>query len=366
MKRILILTAAFGEGHNAAARNLQAAFEHLYPNQVQVIVHDLFANCYGFLNDATRNAYLSIVNYLPQVWDVLYYWLDRSATLQNFTASPGIMRSAFKKILNAFQPDLIISVYPTYPILLRDCLNSKPLPFLNVAIVTDSITVNSIWHRTPCDYFFVPNSLTADLLQRRGVKIESLQALGFPVSLVFSQLQNLEPPSEKKRLLFMINSRHRQALQVVQKLLQHDHLEMTITCGKHSSLRKSFQKLCERHDNRCQILGWTPEIPRLLRTHHVVLSKAGGATTQEAIAAQCPMIVNQVVPGQEEGNFELLRRYDAGYFAAQPETISQCVNEIFANRAQRWQELRQNISRLSRPRASLDIAEFLWEKLQSR
>ncbi|MEZ5404842.1 MAG: galactosyldiacylglycerol synthase [Verrucomicrobiia bacterium] len=366
MKRILILTAAFGEGHNAAARNLQAAFEHLYPNQAQVIVHDLFASCYGFLNDITRNAYLSIVNDLPQVWDVLYHWLDRSSSLQNFMASPGIMRRAFKKILDTIKPDLIISVYPTYPILLRDCWDSKPFPFLNVTIVTDSITVNSIWHQAPCDYFFVPNSITADLLQRRGIKIESLQALGFPVSLFFSQLQNLEPPSNKKRLLFMINSRHRQALRVVQKLLEHDDLEMTITCGRHLSLFRSLQKLCEDHDNRCQILGWTPEIPRLLRTHHVVLSKAGGATTQEAIAAQCPMIVNQVVPGQEEGNFELLRRYDAGHFATQPEAISKWVNEIFANHAQRWQELRQNISRLSRPRASLDIAEFLWEKLQSR
>ena len=35
-------------------------------------------------------------------------------------------------------------------------------------------------------------------------------------------------------------------------------------------------------------------------------SKAGGATTQEAIAAKCPMIINQVVPGQEEGNARLI------------------------------------------------------------
>ena len=53
-------------------------------------------------------------------------------------------------------------------------------------------------------------------------------------------------------------------------------------------------------------------------THHVVVSKAGGATTQEAIAARCPMVVNQVVPGQEEGNCELLLRHGAGALATTP------------------------------------------------
>ena len=32
-------------------------------------------------------------------------------------------------------------------------------------------------------------------------------------------------------------------------------------------------------------------------THHAVVSKAGGATTPEAINALCPMVVSQVVPG---------------------------------------------------------------------
>jgi hypothetical protein len=61
--------------------------------------------------------------------------------------------------------------------------------------------------------------------------------------------------------------------------------------------------------------------PELLMSHHVVVSKAGGATTQEAIAARCPMIVNQVVPGQEEGNCELLLRHGAGALATTPEAV---------------------------------------------
>jgi processive 1,2-diacylglycerol beta-glucosyltransferase len=53
-------------------------------------------------------------------------------------------------------------------------------------------------------------------------------------------------------------------------------------------------------------------------SHHVVISKAGGATTREAIAARCPMLVSQIVPGQEEGNYELLRRHGVGALAETP------------------------------------------------
>jgi UDP-N-acetylglucosamine:LPS N-acetylglucosamine transferase len=31
---------------------------------------------------------------------------------------------------------------------------------------------------------------------------------------------------------------------------------------------------------------------------HLLISKAGGATVQETIAAKCPMIISQVVPGR--------------------------------------------------------------------
>jgi hypothetical protein len=62
-------------------------------------------------------------------------------------------------------------------------------------------------------------------------------------------------------------------------------------------------------------------------THHVVISKAGGATTQEAIAARCPMIVNQIVPGQEEGNYELLRRTGAGALATTPAAVIQSLRQ---------------------------------------
>ncbi len=85
-------------------------------------------------------------------------------------------------------------------------------------------------------------------------------------------------------------------------------------------------------------------------THHAVISKAGGATTQEAIAARCPMIVNQIVPGQEEGNYELLRRHGAGALAETPEAALELLRRLFEGRGRLWRVLARGASRRSRAR----------------
>ncbi len=86
-------------------------------------------------------------------------------------------------------------------------------------------------------------------------------------------------------------------------------------------------------------------------SHHLVIGKAGGATVQEAIAARCPMIVNQVIPGQEEGNAELISRGGLGAVAVRNREVAELVENAFANGASKWNEWRKNLKRVSKPDA---------------
>ena len=107
---------------------------------------------------------------------------------------------------------------------------------------------------------------------------------------------------------------------------------------------------------KADVLGWTDRIPELLMTHHVVISKAGGATTQESINALCPMVVSQIVPGQEEGNYELIRRNEAGVHARTPEEIVAVLQRAFAHEASLWRHWRANLGRIAQPAAARTIA----------
>ena len=97
----------------------------------------------------------------------------------------------------------------------------------------------------------------------------------------------------------------------------------------------------------------------MLHESHLLIGKAGGATVQETIAAACPMIINYVVAGQEEGNARLIVETNSGVIATSPREVIAQVKRAFADDAKQWREWSANISRLSKPRAALDIAEFL-------
>lgn len=68
MKKVLILTAGFGEGHNAAARNLRDALE-LASDDVKVEILDLLESAYGHLNTLVKSTYLKVIDYAPFVWN---------------------------------------------------------------------------------------------------------------------------------------------------------------------------------------------------------------------------------------------------------------------------------------------------------
>ncbi|NDJ15584.1 MAG: hypothetical protein EBY17_31175, partial [Acidobacteriia bacterium] len=66
-------------------------------------------------------------------------------------------------------------------------------------------------------------------------------------------------------------------------------LESALDQHSNDVLRRELESLAAERVSPTRILGWTDQIPSLLLSHHVVISKAGGATTQEALAARCPM-----------------------------------------------------------------------------
>ena len=84
-KRILILTASFGEGHNSAARGVRDGLARVAPNQTDVELRDLFVEAYGPINEFVRRSYLTLVNSAPRAWGPFIAGsIARQTTTQNF------------------------------------------------------------------------------------------------------------------------------------------------------------------------------------------------------------------------------------------------------------------------------------------
>jgi processive 1,2-diacylglycerol beta-glucosyltransferase len=363
MKKVLLLTAGFGEGHNAAARNVRDALE-LASEDVQAEVLDLFESSYGRFNTFVKKSYLGLVQYAPGVWGGMYKLLDSSELINRNLGGFTRLRNALSDILQQAQPDVVVSSYPVYAHVIQELFKDhSERPFKFITIVTDSITVNSAWFRAPSDFFCVPNEQTADVLRAGGVAEERIRVFGFPVSPQFMEAgpAELELPAKGavRRLLYIINTGKKKAGKAVERLLEIPGTRLTITVGHDADLKAELLERFKEQTDRVDVLGWTNQMPQLMRSHHLVISKAGGATTQEAIAARCPMIVNQVIPGQEEGNALLIQKLGLGAVVERNREVPDIIEEAFKHRAQLWSEWRANLARISRPDASMRIAELI-------
>ena len=361
MKKVLILTASFGEGHNTAARNIRDALEAL-DDEVVVEVLDLFALTYGRVHDLVRKLHLQVVQRTPRLWAEVYGWLDSSASFEGrFRMSR--LRDSLADIVEQYQPDCVVSTYPLYGHIVRDLYKDyAERPFRMITVVTDSISVNSLWYRAPSDFFCVANEMTSEVLKQGGVSPKIIRAYGFPVSPQFARndLPGIEPPGEDRELkiLYVINCGKRKAGVLLDRLADLPNVRLTITVGKDPELKSEVTKRAEDYLDRVIVLGWTNQMPELMRSHHLVISKAGGATVQETIAAQCPMVVNQVIPGQEEGNAELIQKLNIGAVTEGSKEVVSVIENAIAQDAQVWREWKRNLQKAAKPDAAFRIAEL--------
>jgi processive 1,2-diacylglycerol beta-glucosyltransferase len=374
--KILVCSAGFGEGHNTAARNLCTALLAESGGKVETRFVDLLAERHPRLNNVLRRGYLTLMNRAPGVWSKVYRLFDSAGRLESNLGAFNTLRTTLEQLLDREKPAALVATYPLYGYLLNAIAKrGGPADFLKVVVVTDSISINSIWYRCDADFFSVPNEETAAVLRAGGVAPEKVRVLGFPVEPRFAELEALptrpDPGGpEGRRVLYMINAGRLAAREVLRELLAIPDIALTVTVGRDDKLRATVERLIRVHRRAgmppVQVIGWTREVPALLASHHVLISKAGGATTQETIAAKCPMIISQVAPGQEEGNAQLLVDNHAGCLALTPARVGEAVRAAFADDARICRAWIQNIARLSRPQAARDNARFILDQIAAR
>ncbi len=368
-KKILILTAGFGEGHNTAAKNLKSAFESLEGEAVEVQVFDLLDGCYGVMNRMLRKTYAMAIDRAPRLWQHFYDFLDHSPHARSHLHTLTRLHAGMEKLLLNMDPDAVVSTYPLYNYVIDGIfLGKRPRRFHQVTVVTDSISVNSIWYRCHSDFYILPNEESAAILRENGIAESRIRTLGFPVSLQFERdlkkEEEISLKDRKPKILWIINAQRKKAPKLLKKLLDSQLWDLTVCAGRDPQFYKVLKKIIDRSGEKVELLGWTDQMAELMIQNDIVISKAGGATVQESIAAHCPMILTKVVPGQEEGNYELLQKNEAGICIEKWKEIPRQLELLFKEEGAVWNQWKKNIIQISKPGASREIARFVVQRIQ--
>lgn len=364
--RILIVTAAFGEGHNSAARNLAVALDAAGAvTQVSDPCLIGVPKITGIVNWGYRH----VTTHFPNIWARIYRSTDNCDFSHQRSPVMRWVESALGRLVAEFRPDAVISTYPLYPYFMTriSAASGEKTPVF--IVVTDSIEINAAWLRAKCERWLVTDPATRDAMIRKGLPAEKIVDTGFPVHPAFSRLVPVEASDGCMpfRILYFPTAqlaflrRHARAL-----LDASPEVRLTIILGRNvRPLYSRAKEIKDAYPGRVRLIGWTRKVPQLLNNHHLVIGKAGGATVHEAIAARCPMLIHHLVPGQEEGNLRLLEIIGGGHLAESPEALARSVTDLLADHATGWRTMKNALSRHGRNAGAIAAANFVLEQIRS-
>lgn len=360
--RILIVTAAFGEGHNSAARNLGLALEAA---GAVVRVCDPCLLGAPRLTALVNRGYRMVTTHFPRLWARIYKSTDRCDFSRQKSPVLRWPERALAGLIEEFRPTALVSTYPLYPYFMPHI--SAKIPVFTV--VTDSMEINAAWLRAPSDWWLVTDPSTREAMVRSGLAAEKIIDTGFPVHPGFSELSPVEPIDvcEPFRVLYFPTAKLPHIRRHARALLESSpSVRLTMVLGR--NLRRLYPKAREIKDaypGRVRLIGWTRKVPQLLSHHHLAIGKAGGATVHEAIAARCPMLIHHLVPGQEEGNLRLLESIGGGALADSPEELRRRVTGLLANHAAGWRAMKHALARHDRNSGAITAARFILDHISN-
>lgn len=365
--RILIVTAAFGEGHNSAARNLGLALDAA--GAVTRVSDPCLLGAPG-LTELLSRGYRMVTTRFPRIWAWIYKSTDRCDFNRSRSPVMRLPERALGTLIDEFNPTALVCTYPLYPYFLKRIPQGIDGTLPVFTVVTDSIEINAAWLRAPSDWWLVTDPLTRQEMVHKNLPAEKIIDTGFPVNPVFSKLPPIEAddPCDPFRVLYFPTAQKSLIRSHGRALLDASpSVRLTIVLGRNvRRLYAGAKKLKDAYPGRVRLIGWTRKVPQLLNSHHLVVGKAGGATVHEAIAARCPMLIHHLVPGQEEGNLSLLEAISAGSLADSPAALTRRVSDLLADHANGWRSMKHALARHGRNAGAIVAANFILKEIADR
>lgn len=299
---ILILTGRFGMGHVAAAQAIQEEILARDP-AASVVVADIVDHCFPQLRRLVYGCFDFTVNYCSGVYNIL----NRMAGRGSCSPMKRTMVQKVDQLLYESQADLVISTLPlsTQYIAAYKQTTGSTIPLYTY--ITD-IEAHNEWLAPGTDCYFVGDEATRLQLLRRGVSPERVVVSGIPVRRAFRPRPR--PAGAPRELLVMGGGLGLipRAGDLLSALAAQPDLHVTVITGKNEALRRDLAQAFPAFT----VLGFTDRVADYMARADLLLTKAGGITTFEAIHTGTPLCLLRPFLMQEEANARYVERHGFG------------------------------------------------------
>jgi len=334
-RRVLIISAEMGEGHNAAANALTEAMQEAWPGCTVEQLDTMELRGRRFAR-AARWAYSFQLSVLPWTYDVFYHWLSRS---ERFAGAARVAvgrffgrrlaRALSAKALEGIEPDLIISTYPFGSAALDWLREHQGLSTLAVTYIP-AFHVHRLWAYPGIDLHFVMYDTAAQDAGMPG--FEQTMRLGAPpVRQGFGAISRAEaraslglPQGDFVVLMTGGAWGLGDIAAGVQGLVDLEPpVHVVAVCGKNAGLLADLRPL--ERTGRLSVHGYVTNMAELMAASNVVVTNGAGVTVLEALRTPRPVVAFAPLVGHGTASTAEMVRRD---LALEARDVPQLVEQI--------------------------------------
>jgi len=369
-KRVLFLMSDTGGGHRAAAEAIRDALYQRYgQGNVEATLVDVFKDYFYFPMNLMPEFYPLHVKYSKTSYGMTYKLTNTRRRAAMISRGMHLQHGTRLKRLPQDHPaDVVVSVHSVIsrPTMRTYTMLSQRPPF--VTVVTDLVSTHLFWYDRRVEKCMVPTQAAYERGRTYGLKDEQLLLTGLPVHPHFMDSlsdaaqarHTLSWEIDRPTILMVAGGDGMGPLFETARAINdlNLHCQLVIVAGRNKSLKQKLD--AQTWNQPTHIYPFVTNMPQMMAASDILVTKAGPATISEAAIAGLPMILNDAIPGQEEGNVQHVITHNAGVYAPKPRLVAEAVKAWLAEGDAGLQQRSENARRIAYPDAVWRIADEIW------
>jgi 1,2-diacylglycerol 3-beta-galactosyltransferase len=285
------------------------------------------------------------------------------------TLATPLVLNGLLRLITSVQPDVIVSIHPLLNDVTVRALRELRLNIPFITVVTDLVSIHNSWFASGVSRYVVPTEQAKQLYLRRGLDPEHVSMLGMPIDPKYTVPVASKGELQRKfnlkvgvpTILMVGGGDGAGGLQKAVRAISRAHLpvQLMVVTGRNRRLYTHLQRTRASLHVPAKILGFVQNMPELMHASDVIITKAGPGTICEALSCNLPVILSGYVPGQEEGNIDFVVDNKVGVLALDAPTLIDTLRRLIRPGSPELKQQQENAKRISRPRASFDIAQCI-------
>jgi len=368
-KKILLLSASAGAGHMRAADALRKVFEthtdvsHVEHWDMLKYTNRVFEHLYGKM-------YLDLVNKAPAMLGWFYDLSDTPYKNDKLRVIFEKLNSTrFIRAVKKYSPDLVVCTHFT-PAAILSWLGERGEISLAPAITVTDFDCHAMWLVRNYARYFVALPETKAYLTCMGIDASKIEVTGIPIDPIFEIPKDKQ---ETRRSLGLAETTFTILVSAggfgvgpVEKLLQEllrltQPLQIVAIAGQSEELKAKLDIIATSATQEPVTLhpvGFTQKMDDYMAAADILVGKAGGLTSSEAMARGLPLCIVNPIPGQEERNSDHLLEAGAAIRCNNLEVLSWKLAQLIPDR-DRMRMLQEQALKFGRPFAARQIVDCL-------